>query len=107
MVGWHDIMTTGPLLVLVICRLAGLLALTPGFGHLAVPLKVRLLLVVVIALAMLPRMSSSATRPSTLGELIAAGLIEAMLGAAMGLAVRTILAGLELAGWHISQQMGL
>jgi len=96
-----------PTLLLVALRVAGMVFFAPVFSNSAVPVKVRVVVSVAMALAVLARLS----RPVSVGaggaDLLAAGACELLIGGAIGYAARLILTGVELGAFHISSQMGL
>ncbi len=96
-----------PTFWLVSLRLIGLLAIAPVFGHSAIPLKLRIAMALVIALAVVARSSQAAFAPSGAAELVLAGCAELAIGAVIGLAASVLFAGVQLGAFHISSQMGL
>ena len=88
-------------------RLVGMLLIAPAFGHIAVPVKVRVLLGLVMSLAVVGRLGESVAPPSGLGELLLATAAEFVTGAVIGYAAGLLLVGIEMAAFHVSQQLGL
>jgi len=70
------------------------------------PIRLRVLLAVVIALAVVGRVAQPAA-PMTAGSLLACAAGELLIGAMIGFAARVVLSGVEMGAFHISQQMGL
>lgn len=109
---------------LVVARLAGLFVWGPVFGHQALPLKFRALLVLALALVVTPALLPMASRqpidglgfdrlaagPPLIGgdvaDLVRMGAGELMVGLALGLGMQTILSGMQMAGRLIDQQIG-
>lgn len=85
---------------LVFVRLAAVFMLLPGFGSTVVPARFKLAMAVVLSLFW--------HRETATQEGLPVGAIAAnfLLGAAMGLVLRTIVAGAELAGEMMGVQMG-
>ena len=100
-------MIWAPTLLLVTLRVAGMVLFAPVFGNSAVPVKVRVVVSVAMALAVLARLG----RPVALAggglDLLAAAGCELLIGGAIGYAARLIFTGVELGAFHISNQMGL
>src|SRR5579884_748381 len=83
--------------VIVVMRVAGLLAAWPILGSRAVPLQIKTGLVVMLGLVLVPivRVPESPGDP----VLLTAGMgTEFLIGMVIGLAVRVLFAGIELAG---------
>lgn len=90
----------------VAARVAGLLLVAPVFGHQAVPVRLRLLMAAVIALAAMG-MVAPPPAPTTVFQLAATCATELAAGAAIGFAAGLIFTGVELAAVHVSAQMGI
>lgn len=95
-------------LFLVFVRVGGVLATTPFFGHMSVPVRLRIFLAVLLAyliVGFVPRpLPPSAFH--TVGFLVAAG-IEALTGAVLGFASQFIFWMVQYAAELIGFQMGL
>ncbi len=105
MLEWMNIATL-PAILLAALRLAGMFLAAPVLGHWAIPVRIRLMLSVVIAMAVAPGMARMSL-PAGTADLLLAGAMEMMLGAAIGYAAGLVFAGLEMAGGYISQQIGI
>lgn len=94
--------------LLAFCRLGGVLAVAPVFGHRSVPVTHRAGLAALVALIVAPLLG----RPATGGARDALGLVlalggELLLGAALGLVASFVLSAVQVAGELIGNQMGL
>jgi flagellar biosynthetic protein FliR len=93
-----------------LARILALLSAAPPFNNASLPVRVRLLLGVAIAVAIAPAIGSAGTLP---GVPVASGmglviLAEQMLiGYAMGFAMRLVFGAIDYAGNAFSVQMGL
>jgi flagellar biosynthesis protein FliR len=94
--------------VLVLTRIGSLLMTMPVIGTATVPMQVRALLAIGISLILTPLFWGQPI-PSPENLLILGMLLarEAILGVALGLAVLTLLSGMQLAGQIISQTSGM
>ena len=88
-------------------RILGLVASAPLFGNAGVPMRVKLLLGIFLALVIAPLVPSvpAADPTSWAGLLIL--VKEMIIGLAMGFAMRIVFAAIEFAGEVASQTMGL
>ena len=94
-------------LLLVGVRVIGMFLTAPVLGHRAVPLKLRVLIALVIALAVVGRMPRAVPTPGNTGELLIAAGAELLIGAVIGYIAKLIFEGIQLGAFHIAQQMGL
>lgn len=95
-----------PLLALVAARLAGVVMFLPVLGGLAIPARVRALLVIGLAALVTPLVPQPAVPPDAAA--LARGLAgELLLGALIGLALRVCFLGVELGATLIAQESGL
>ena len=94
-------------LLLVWARVAGMTLVAPVLAHGTVPVRLRVGLAAVMALAA----TAAPVHPAAIGPgTLALGLAicgEALIGLTIGYVVRLIFVGVELGAFHISQQMGL
>ena len=93
-------------LLLVLLRVGGIFLAAPALAESVMPIRLRVLLAVVIALAVVGRVAQPAG-PMGAAALLAAAGGELLIGAMIGLAARVILSGVEMGAFHISQQLGL
>ncbi|MFL9923738.1 flagellar biosynthetic protein FliR [Herbaspirillum lusitanum] len=88
-------------------RILGLIATAPPFGSASVPMLVKILLGVVMALVIAPDVPV----PPALDPMSMSGLMillqQMLIGLSMGLAIRIVFAAVEMAGELISSTMGL
>jgi len=96
--------------VLVLARVVGLAVLAPVLGSRMVPARVRIALVVFLALAMLPTIAKASAQPpqleSTLALLLALGT-ETAIGLLLGLIAQFVFGAVQMAGELSGMQMGL
>ncbi len=96
-----------PTFALVAARLAGLILLQPVFAGLAIPVRIKAVLVIGLAAVMTPLAGRPPESISTaIGLALALGG-EFGIGALLGLAARAIFVGIETAGTLIAQESGL
>lgn len=90
----------------VVTRVGGILTAIPLLGSRAVPLQMKVALVVALGFALVP-LAQGVTLPEdpllTTGGLVA----EFVIGMVLGVAIRIVFAGIELAGELMGIQMGL
>lgn len=96
-----------PVFALVAARLAGLIMFQPLIGGAVVPAQVRALLVIGLAALVAPFVAPHGPLPRDLYELIFALANELLLGILLGLVLRAVFVGLQLAGQLIAQESGL
>jgi flagellar biosynthetic protein FliR len=93
-------------LLVVLTRVGGIMAAWPVLGGRMVPPRVKAGLALALALVLLPSVGPSALPEQ--GPRLVAGLVaEFLTGLVIGLAARTLFAGIELAGDMMGAQMGL
>lgn len=95
------------ILFLVALRLAGLCLVAPVLSHWAVPVRLRLMAAIAMSLAVVSSLVTPPALPLTPGTLLAAGVMELLIGAAIGYAARLVFVGIEMAAGYIGQQMGV
>lgn len=96
------------LFVLVLTRVAALVAAMPVLGSAGIPMQVRALLAVAMAVIITPlHLGASFPAPANLIDLALLIGREAILGLALGSAITILLTGMQLAGQIISQMSGL
>lgn len=96
-----------PVLALVAARLGGLLMFQPVLGSLAIPMNLRVLLVLGLAVLMTPVVSMPADAPDTALGVLLAMAAELLLGAVLGLAGVLCFLGLQWGGLMIAMESGL
>jgi flagellar biosynthetic protein FliR len=96
-----------PVFALVAARLAGLLMWQPVLGAMAIPARLRALLILGLAAMITPLVHLPADAPDTpLGVLLALGG-EVLLGGLLGLLTAACFVGLEVGGQLVAQEAGL
>jgi flagellar biosynthetic protein FliR len=96
-----------PSLLMVVFRLAGIMVMAPLFGASAIPVRVRIALVIVIAMAAWPVLPMQALPQLSLPAIAIAVASEMLIGLTLGLGLTIIFSGLQLVGTMIGQQMGV
>lgn len=88
-------------------RILALVAVAPFLSNAAIPRRIRLLFGLAICVALIPGLPAmpNVTPDSGLGIAILAQQV--LIGVAMGFSMRIVFAGVEMAGFLISSQMGL
>ena len=88
-------------------RILGLIAISPPFGNNSVPVQVKLMLGVMLALIVAPTI----TPPSNVDLISLTGIMilmqQLVIGLAMGFMIRVVFAGIEMAGEIMGLTMGL
>jgi flagellar biosynthetic protein FliR len=88
-------------------RILGLIATAPLFGNVSIPARIKVGLGVMLALLIAPGLSNlPAMDPMSLNGLLVL-VQQFVIGAAMGLTIRIVLAAIEMAGEIIGMTMGL
>ena len=94
--------------VFVLCRLGGLMMTAPILGAQVVPLRIRGLLAVALALLVTPLFSSLPVDPPVhLVDLVVMLAQELLLGLTLGLGVMILFMGLQVAGQTVAQMSAL
>ena len=97
-----------PLFLVVLVRVAGILAAVPAIGSHAVPPQVRVMLVLGLTLILLPvvgdRVGMSVV---SLPQILSLVLTEFLIGLVLGLCLRFVFVAFEMAGELVGIQMGL
>ncbi|MDB5369754.1 MAG: putative flagellar biosynthetic protein FliR [Roseomonas sp.] len=93
-------------LALVFCRISAALMILPGFGEHAVPVRVRVLAGLAIALCIAPLAGQAVPAPG-IWSIIAAVLVEVTTGLLLGTLSRVLLSAIQIAGQVIGQNIGL
>jgi len=104
-----DLLTTHLVVfALALARVAGFVTTAPLYSTVAVPVQIRAILAVVLAVLVAPtQVAATVAPPATLVELLLAAGIEVLVGLALGLGTVILLAGDQLAGQLIAQISGL
>ena len=96
-----------PGFLLVLARVGGLIIFAPFFGSTAIPVRLRIGLIVVLSLALFGLVGGTFTPPADLGHFVVALLGEFTVGLIIGLGAALIFVGVRLAGLLIGQQIGI
>lgn len=97
-----------PLFLVIVLRVAGILAAVPAIGARAVPIRVRIGLVLGLSALLIPIVADRIRLPDfSLPSILSLGFTEFLIGTAMGLCIRFVFVAFEIAGEVISLQMGL
>ncbi len=96
-----------PVFALVLMRVGGVVTAGPLLGLSSIPLRIRVMITLVLALAVFPLVGPVADPPVTwLGLAFASGG-ELILGLSMGFLIKLMLTGIQVGSQLIGQQMGL
>ncbi len=93
-------------LLVVLVRVGGILAAWPILGSRSIPVHIKVSLVLALGLVLLP-LVRIAGLPGDPLSMAAGAAAEFLVGMVIGLAVRLVFAGIELAGELVGIQMGL
>jgi flagellar biosynthetic protein FliR len=96
-----------PVFMMVLARLAGMLAIQPILSAVSIPVRVRVLLLLALAALMTPFVEFPAAAPDTVGGLALALGGELLVGSLMGLVIATCFVGLQMGGTLVAQNSGL
>ena len=105
-----DISVLLPLLpgfLLVSARVGGLIIFAPFFGSAAIPVRLRIGLVVILSLALFGLVGGTFIPPADPGGFVVALMGEFTVGLIIGLGAALIFVGVRLAGLLIGQQIGI
>ncbi|AWK88241.1 flagellar biosynthetic protein FliR [Azospirillum thermophilum] len=92
---------------LVFVRVAAAIGLLPGFGEYAVPMRVRLMIAVVTALALARTVTGLPPIPPDAAVMAGHMAAEMLVGAFLGLGAKLFLAALQVSGNIAAQAVGL
>ncbi len=94
--------------MLVFARIGTMVMLLPGLGELAVPVRVRLAVALVLTAVLVPLHRSAYTLDlKAFGPVMALLVEEILIGAVLGLTARLTISALQVAGSVVAQQLGL
>jgi len=102
---WIGDATWAPALLAITARVAGIFLVAPIFSTAALPIRLRVLMSVVFAQALIG-WAGPVGLPSGPAALAIALGCELAVGGTIGYAARLIFAGVQLGAFHIGQQMG-
>ncbi|HZP41930.1 MAG TPA: flagellar biosynthetic protein FliR [Candidatus Binatia bacterium] len=92
--------------LLVLARIAGLVLAAPVFGHLLVPVRVRIGLAMTFAVALAPAVAPGTPDFASSWMLARALAVESATGVLLGLVAQLVFAGVQLGGQLAGIQMG-
>jgi flagellar biosynthesis protein FliR len=92
---------------LVFARIGAMVATMPVFGETSVPVRARLILALALTLVLAPVSGIAMTGPPPPGQLSVLLIGETLIGLAIGMATRFVMAGVHVAGNVIAAQLGL
>jgi flagellar biosynthetic protein FliR len=94
--------------VLIFARIGTMVMVLPGFGETSIPVQVRLTVALVLTAVLIPlHRNAYVVDLKSFGPLVAMLAQEMLIGAVLGLVARLTIAGLQVAGYVIAQQLGL
>ena len=93
--------------ILVFTRVAGVVALLPGFGEQMIPARVRLGVAIAFAMVVWPMLAPGLLATDPARPLLLMLIIEASIGLMLGLAIRLMVLALQLAGSIAAQSTAL
>ena len=102
-----DLIRLAPAYLPVLARVGAVVAIAPPFASAAVPPRVRVIIALALTVGLMPTIAARPMVPSSVGQVFIAVGTEALIGLAIGLAIRLVFAAAQWAGEIIAQQMGL
>lgn len=92
---------------LAFARIGAMIATMPVFGETSVPVRARLILALALTIVLAPVSGIAMAGPPPPGQLSVLLIGETLIGLAIGLATRFVMAGVHVAGNVIAAQLGL
>lgn len=105
-----SVLTISTILVflLMLIRITGMLVASPFFGQMGVPVQVQVALAVTFSIILYPVYAAKAAVPVTdLWQFAWIGGVEFVIGMLIGFVANLVFAAVQLAGHHVTMQMGL
>jgi len=96
-----------PVFALVLFRLGGLFALAPLLGSVTIPVKIKILFILILGFAVFPLVPQTSFVPSSFLHLAVSVGGELLIGITIGFALSLLFVGVQLGAEMISYQMGL
>src|SRR5690606_21980888 len=93
--------------ILVFARVAGVVALLPGFGEQLIPARVRLGVAIAFTMVVWPLLAPGLASPDPARPMLLMLMIESSIGLLLGLAIRLMVLALQLAGSIAAQSTAL
>ena len=103
----QNIFDQAPVFALVLFRVAGIVVLAPLLGSMAIPVKVKVMMALMISMAVFPLVPPIAFIPNSLMSLAMAVAGEMLIGITMGFVLSLLFVGVQFGAEMISYQMGL
>ncbi|MBI9017114.1 MAG: flagellar biosynthetic protein FliR [Phycisphaerae bacterium] len=105
--GIVNIFEQGPVFVLVLFRIGGLLTSAPMFSSVSIPVNIKIFIALILAMIIFPVVPTVTWAPDSYLVLAIAIGSEMLIGIAMGFVISLIMLGVQLGAEIMSQQMGL
>jgi len=94
--------------LLVFARIGTMMMLLPGLGEIAIPMRLRLTVALILAAVLFPlHRAAYQIDIRSLAALVTMLVQEIMIGAVLGIAARLAISALQLTGAIVAQQLGL
>jgi flagellar biosynthetic protein FliR len=94
--------------LLILIRVSVIMAMVPIFGSLLMPVQVKVAMIMVLSYFLWTTLTIDVSVfPDNLIGFVPLVVIEALIGLTIGILIRTIFAGVQLAGQFIGYQMGM
>jgi flagellar biosynthetic protein FliR len=94
--------------LLVFARVGTMVMLLPGLGEIAVPVRIRLTVALILAAVLFPlHRAAYQVDLRSLSSLVTMLMQEILIGAVLGIAARLAISALQLTGTIVAQQLGL
>lgn len=103
---FQDIFEQIPVFILVLFRLGGIIVMAPFLGAAAIPVKVKALLALILAMALFPLVPPVTFAPTSLTGLSVGVAGEMLIGIIMGFVLSLLFTGIQFGAEMISYQMG-
>lgn len=102
-----DILLSLPAFALVLTRVSGLMITAPLFGSSVIPARIRVAMVVALAVMTFPLVASHVPAGLTLTSVLTGVVGELLIGITIGLSLSLLLMGAEVGGMMVGRQAGL
>lgn len=102
-----DILLSLPAFALVLTRVSGLMITAPLFGSSVIPARIRVAMVVALAVMTFPLVASHVPTGLTLTSVLTGVVGELLIGITIGLSLSLLLMGAEVGGMMVGRQAGI